>query len=240
MRSAALAIQQSHFFVVDNFSAFFAVVALLFTARIVRDGRPRDYLFAGVFVGLAVASKLSVYPLAFLPVIAAAYRAGARLARRPAATGGAAFERTRLPRDRLRGGGGARLPRLRALRLRRVSGYRRAGWPTCASRASGSRGCATRHSRHQWAGRTPLLFPLGNMIRWGLGLPARPRAWVGLGLCGVATPTPGGGGAPRPGRLDRALLRDPRHGLGHLAALLPADLSDAGAPRGVGAGPSAR
>ncbi len=32
---------------------------------------------------------------------------------------------------------------------------------------------------HQWASRTPFVFPFVNMVYWGLGLPLGMTAWVG-------------------------------------------------------------
>ena len=179
---SALAIQQSHFFVVDNFSAFFAVVALLFTARIVKDDRPRDYVLAGVFVGMALASKLSVYPLVFLPTIAAAYR-GVRVWRAPGGDGGAAFERHAF---RLLLCGVAS-----ALVFRICEPYAFAGLglsPRWLANVREARewvsGVRDAPFAHQWAGRTPLLFPLENMIRWGLGVPLGLAAWLGWAFAG--------------------------------------------------------
>ena len=33
---------------------------------------------------------------------------------------------------------------------------------------------------HQWTNRTPILFALGNMVIWGLGLPLGIAAWAGV------------------------------------------------------------
>jgi len=35
---------------------------------------------------------------------------------------------------------------------------------------------------HQWTNRTPLLYPLENMVLWGLGVPLGVTAWAGWGL----------------------------------------------------------
>ncbi|MGH2541850.1 MAG: ArnT family glycosyltransferase, partial [Ardenticatenaceae bacterium] len=70
----ALAIQQAHFFVVDPFTAFFVTVALYFMVRIFQEGRLRDYLLAGAFVGLSLATKLSIFTLALVMVAVAGYR----------------------------------------------------------------------------------------------------------------------------------------------------------------------
>ena len=179
---AALAIQQAHFFVVDNFSAFFAILALLFTARVVAHGRPRDYALAGAFVGMALASKLSVYPLALLPVTAAGYRVVVGW-RTPGADRAAAFERTAF-RLILCGV-------TAALVFRVCEPYAFAGLglaPRWLANALEARewvtGVRDAPFGHQWTGRTPLLFPLGNMIRWGLGVPLGLAAWAGWAAAG--------------------------------------------------------
>ena len=174
---SALAIQQAHFFVVDNFSAFFGLVALLFTARMAKYGLPRDWLFAGIGIGLALASKLSVYPLAFLPVVVAVYRIA--LAWRTAGISrGAAFERTAF---RLILCGAAA-----ALTFRLCEPYAFADFGLAPRWLANVReasewvsGVRDAPFGHQWAGRTPLLFPLENMVGWGMGLPLGIAAWLG-------------------------------------------------------------
>ena len=60
---AVLHIQLSHFFAVDTFLALFTIVALFFMYRVAREGRLRDSVLAGVFVGLALATKVSMAPI---------------------------------------------------------------------------------------------------------------------------------------------------------------------------------
>ncbi len=61
------AIQNSHFFIVDPFVAFFATFALLFAVRSAKFGRWRDFALAGLGAGLAAACKITA--IAMLPVI---------------------------------------------------------------------------------------------------------------------------------------------------------------------------
>ena len=58
-----LHIQISHFFTVDPFMVFFTVVSLIFMVRVARGGRLTDSALAGLFVGLALASKASAAAL---------------------------------------------------------------------------------------------------------------------------------------------------------------------------------
>ncbi|MFH1559860.1 MAG: DUF2298 domain-containing protein [Chloroflexota bacterium] len=67
---AVLHIQLSHFYAVDTYLTFFIVVSVYFMARVMQEGRLRDSVLAGAFIGLALASKISVAPL-FLAFVAA-------------------------------------------------------------------------------------------------------------------------------------------------------------------------
>ena len=65
-----LHIQLSHFFTVDPFMVLFAVLSFLFMARVAQRGRLVDSTLAGVFLGLALASKASAAALV-LPLLVA-------------------------------------------------------------------------------------------------------------------------------------------------------------------------
>ena len=60
---AVLHIQLSHFFTAETFQTLFIVSSLYFMVQVVRRGRLRDSLWAGVFVGLAMATKVSSAPV---------------------------------------------------------------------------------------------------------------------------------------------------------------------------------
>ena len=72
---AVLHIQLSHFFAAETFQTLFTTTSLYFMVQVVRRGRLRDSLWAGVFVGLAMATKVSsapiLLPLALAHVFAA-------------------------------------------------------------------------------------------------------------------------------------------------------------------------
>jgi YYY domain-containing protein len=65
---AVLHIQLSHFYAVDTYLTFFIITSVYFMACLVQEGRLIYSLLAGAFIGLALASKISVAPmfLAFL------------------------------------------------------------------------------------------------------------------------------------------------------------------------------
>jgi len=63
-------VQLAHFFATDTWVTFFATATLWFAVRAAESGRSHDFAFAGMFAGLAVASKASVAFLA-IPLLAA-------------------------------------------------------------------------------------------------------------------------------------------------------------------------
>ena len=60
---AVVHIQLSHFFAVDTLLALFCVMSAIFLVRVARRGRAADSVLAGVFVALALATKISAAPL---------------------------------------------------------------------------------------------------------------------------------------------------------------------------------
>ena len=60
---AVIHIQLSHFFAVDTLLALFTVLAVYFMYKVAREGRLSDSLLAGAFVGLGLATKVSLAPL---------------------------------------------------------------------------------------------------------------------------------------------------------------------------------
>jgi len=67
---AVIHIQQAHFFVPDPLMTMFAVAAVYFLMRVAHRGRLRDSTFAGLAIGLGVATKVTVAPL-LIPAVAA-------------------------------------------------------------------------------------------------------------------------------------------------------------------------
>ena len=60
---AVIHIQLSHFFAVDTIATLCAVLAVYFMLRVASGGRLRDSILAGVFVGLGLATKVSLLPI---------------------------------------------------------------------------------------------------------------------------------------------------------------------------------
>ncbi|HYN88521.1 MAG TPA: DUF2298 domain-containing protein, partial [Ardenticatenaceae bacterium] len=183
--ASALAIQQAHFFVVDNFSAFFVMVALYFMARVFDEGRLADYVLSGLFVGLALASKISVYSIALVMAIVGAYRLYLAW-KDPQQDRRVSFEQIAV-RLILSG-----LVAFVAFRLFQPYAFKGPGilgiglaerWIENAKEArswvSGERDAPF---AHQWTNRTPIVFPLTNMVLWGMGVPLGITAWAGWAL----------------------------------------------------------
>jgi len=74
LAACVLHIQNSRFLTVDVTLTFFVTLALLQLVKLVRDGRRATFIWAGVCIGLAVATKFSAMPLLAPLGIAALYR----------------------------------------------------------------------------------------------------------------------------------------------------------------------
>lgn len=83
---AVVQLRESHFFSVDTVMLFFAVLTWIFALRIAETGRARDYVFAGLGLGAAVACKYTA--LFLLPVLAIAHLCSPRRPDRLADAGG--------------------------------------------------------------------------------------------------------------------------------------------------------
>ncbi|MEM8863051.1 MAG: glycosyltransferase family 39 protein, partial [Chloroflexota bacterium] len=70
--TAAMAIQQSHFYTSDNWSVLFITLSLYAAINIAEDGnRPGNWLLFGIWLGLAAASRVNVGVMAIISVVAA-------------------------------------------------------------------------------------------------------------------------------------------------------------------------
>ncbi len=71
---AVLHIQYSHFFGSETFLTFFVTAVLYFSVRIYKYGGRTNYLFAGLALGLALATKLSALPVVTVLALAVLMR----------------------------------------------------------------------------------------------------------------------------------------------------------------------
>ncbi len=201
---AVLPLQQSHFYTVDTFGSFFALLAFYFAVRVAqggehgrRDGGWESYVGLGASLGASLACRINLAPLAGIAVLAAGIRlwddwhsmaafANANGSdngrRRQSAWLGTLMQAT-LFRLLLMGfitiavfriaqpyafGGTSLLDFSLAPKFR----------DNMAQISLLIRGDADYPPGHQWASRTPFVFPFVNMVVWGLGLPLGLAAWA--------------------------------------------------------------
>ena len=200
---AVMPIQQSHFFTTDNFGTTFVVLTLWFAVRVVQRERLLDAVLLGISLGAAVACKINLAAAVVIVGLAALMvalrpwirptwfgrtvriypevpeRAGQFRRSFAWATtlfilaGLASFFTFRVAQpDAFVGLNGLSFitpePRfLEDIRKARefVNGM---DWPPA----------------HQWANRTPYVFALDNMIRWGMGVPLGVAAWTTWAVVG--------------------------------------------------------
>lgn len=201
---APLPIQHAHFFVVDPYMTFWAAFTLFFAVRIAQGGGFGDVALAGLGVGLATASKLTAVSL--LPVVLLA--AGVRLwpAAAPlvsAATGG---PRPPAGRAALDAFNDAAWFTVRAALLTVVVAFLafRIAQPYAFEAPSfkdilfwdirlDPRFVRDQESQQtllsgsgafppsiQWVGRSPWVYPLGQMWNWGMGPAFATVGWLGF------------------------------------------------------------
>jgi len=181
---AVLPIQHSHFFVVDNFATLFVIWTLTLSVLAVLTGRRWPLLLAGITTGLAVASKISTWPTALI------VGAGGMLHYQQKENHGTYKFDLDVPSLVTLIGSGV----LAAVVFRAAQPYAFAGPGFFNIGLNDSWMESMRYIRrlvsgeidvpygHQWANRTPIIFPWRNMVIWGLGLPLGLTAWLGWGI----------------------------------------------------------
>lgn len=178
---APFAIQQSHFGTVDAMATFFTVLTLYFAARVQTRGTLVDYGLFGLMCAAAVASRINLLPLAGMIIVAAFVRLVPALDR----------NLSRREREGLIGyhiGGLFLAGVVTVVAFRFLSPYTFMG-PSIFGLAPNPRffadvaqsrylvsGDAEMPPNWQWVGRPGYLFPLWNMVLWGMG--------VGMGITG--------------------------------------------------------
>src|SRR3990172_950446 len=217
---AVIQIQQSHFWTVDNFVNIFTLLALFFAVRIASYGartqektvfNPWDFVGFGLALGLALASKISVVPLALTLPAAVAVRLGSLPREQRDAQFSAAFWWMALA-------AGLSALTFRVFQPYAFQGLGLEGWfnnvgvawqqsaglglferlkdlaaailglnphwvDTMASLSAQVNGDADWPPSMQWA-RRPLWFGLQNIIGWGLGWPLALLCLAGFGWAG--------------------------------------------------------
>lgn len=181
--ATAIQVQQSHFFTFDTFAAFFLLVAFYFAVRLWQDPRWFDYPAMGAALGLAVASKVNSAVFLLVVALVALRQLQEVTARRSA---------DRL-NDWLSVLGRFAVAGLAALLVFRVAepyafsgpGFLNAGISTKFLNDMGFvqkliSGEVDQPPSVQWAGTPPYLFPLRNLVFWGMGLPFGLLGWLAV------------------------------------------------------------
>lgn len=201
---AVMQIQQSHFATSDNFAVLFVMLTIFAGARIASEpslergaetgvyrvpaGAFRRFILFGIFLGMATACKINqvvaaivILPAAFLSI------ADVRLSRRGdfREVFGRVFGLCCL----------AAICALISFRIFQPMSFRAASGDTSfftwrpnpdwldsmAVSAIESSGLGGGPPAEQWAHRLPIIFPLVNMIGYGMGLPLGLTAWALMG-----------------------------------------------------------
>jgi uncharacterized membrane protein len=154
-----LCIQQSHFYTIDTAAGFFATLTLGLGLTATRENRPLFLIPAGLATGLAMACRLNLGLLGLWLIVCAISLHFRRRNRRALpclfAGGALALLAFRIAQPYAFLGFGLNPEWLADLRIEHaiVSGQLEVPYTL------------------QWVGRLPGLYPLGQLIQWGLGLP---------------------------------------------------------------------
>lgn len=186
---AVFSIQQSHFWTVDAISNLFVTLTIYCAVVVQTTGRRRAYIAFGIFFGAALACRINTAPLVGLLLLAAIVRA------LPALDGRVAWgERGRIIIRIFVGlvvAGAATILVFRVANPYAFSGPGFFGivpnprWLEDMGQAQYLvSGNAESPPNWQWVGRTPYLFPLANMVLWGMGIGLGLTGWLAWGVSG--------------------------------------------------------
>ncbi len=199
-----LHIQQAHFFVFDSYLVTLTVACFFCCLGVAETGRWRHFGLAGAFLGLALATKLSM--VVFTPIIALAgliylvngLKSGVSSVESPAGLRSQAavlWDSGRM----IQVIGGGLLALIVAFAVFRVfQPYAFAGpglfdlrlsprWlDNITYQAKTQDGTVDLPPSIQWAGTEPLLFPWRHMVTWGMGIPLGLTAWAGFMAAGAS------------------------------------------------------
>ncbi|GAB4518358.1 MAG: hypothetical protein OHK0046_25890 [Anaerolineae bacterium] len=182
--AAVTPIQQSHFGTTDAITNMFVTLALFFAVRTQDTGKWWDYTAFGMALGAAVASRVNVAPLAVVIIVVAVLRA------LPAFDGRIAWRvRNNLLTDNFIGlvfAGVASFVVFRICNPVAFSGPtifgilpERSYLEMLSFGQHLVSGESEGPPNYQWVGRIGYLFPLQNMVLWGMGVALGLSAWTG-------------------------------------------------------------
>ena len=203
----ALNIQGSHYFSVDTFLTFFVMLTIWFTLDVAEGKGWSAYLGLGISMGLTLSCKVSVFLLVAVVALGGWVQLRRRLAEgqkgRVVALHtlgglvGAAIVATvvfRIAQPYAWAGpnydGWNTIPAPWKERLEPLKSVPEPIWAVIgpnpqwiadiSSAGAQQTGEADMPWGRQWTGRAPWLFPLENMVLWGMGVPLGIAAWLGV------------------------------------------------------------
>ncbi len=187
--AAVFPIQQAHFGTVDAMSNLFIMLAVWFALRVQQKGRLADYLLFGLAFAASLAGRINTVPLVGLLLLASG------LQMLPVMDGKLAWsERERLIAHNLAGLVLAGVVTVLGFRIFQPYAFMGPGFfgvslnPNWLDDMGTAQhlvsGLAESPPNWQWVGRTPYLFPLSNMVLWGMGVALGLAGWLGWGWAG--------------------------------------------------------
>ncbi|HEX5368311.1 MAG TPA: DUF2298 domain-containing protein [Dehalococcoidia bacterium] len=189
--AAPLAIQHSHFYVVDPFLTTFMAAALYFSVRIVQEGKTSDFALAGLMIGLGMACKITA--ALFLPVlfVAVAVRVWPQLSARHLWNDAASRTLLRLTIALVLAFMAFRVFQpyaFEAPKLSNVLPSLNQKWVDDQKDQSKLLGGEVLFPPSiQWIDRTSYLYPIENMLEWGMGPAFGIAGWLALAYAGYRT-----------------------------------------------------
>src|SRR5690606_25341209 len=186
---APLAIQKAHFGTVNAITAFFVTLAIWAAVNVQDKGKLYHYIVFGFALGAALAGRINVIPLAGVVVLAGMVNAAPILDARIAWS-----ERERLLWRNLIGVFIAGITTILVFRIFNPYAFTgptffhmipNARWLADAQGSSFAvSGASDAPPNWQWLGRIPFLYPLRDMLFWGMGITMGVMAWLGFSWSG--------------------------------------------------------
>jgi YYY domain-containing protein len=183
--ATVFSIQQAHFGTADATTNFFVALALYFAVRTQGSGKWWDYIGFGIGLGAAVASRVNVAPLAGVIVVVAIYRMlpafDLRLNIR---------ERSNIALVQFLGLVLAGVVSIMIFRIGNPYAFEGPGFfgmipserylKTLAQAQFYVSGDYESPPNWQWVNRAGYLFPLSNMVLWGMGIALGVTVWLSV------------------------------------------------------------
>ncbi len=175
---AVIHIQLSHFFAADTLLALFAVLTMWYLVRVAREGRPQDSALAGLFVGLGLATKISLAPILGAFVVAHLMFALGPVLGSPARSALLMVRSGTAVRGLLIGGLAAAAAFLIAQPYTLLDWGRFYG--DVIEQSEMVRRIRDYPYTRQYVDTTPYLYQIRQLATWGLGWPVGILAWAGM------------------------------------------------------------